>query len=676
MNDTGLEGKKVAFVYMPWGSVGRPSMATGILKECAKRIGYTADVHYFNIRFAKLIGVELYERMSTRSTVHPDWFFSNRLFGPDGLGLMANSWQDLQSSESGHLIADKIVEVADGSVDICFDILDAIPAFIDSCINEVDWDQYKAVGFSVTFAQTLSSLLLAKRLKETYPHLVILFGGANVDSESGFEILRAFDWLDYVVHGEAEQTLDQLLNIIMQDQPFEHVPGVSARFGGKIVAGFSDAQPLADLNQSPVPDYSDYFREVEKWGLEKTIRTSLSIESSRGCWWGAKHHCTFCGLNGTTMKFRKKSADRVFDEIINLSKRYRSLAFTAVDNIIDMGYFRELLPRLANEDIDISLFYEVKANLSRDQIRLLADAGIKSVQPGIESFNTDLLRLMRKGVTTIQNIQFLKWCNEFGVDPLWNILYGFPGETREHYANYPELLRLLFHLKPPEGIFPVIFERFSPYHFEPDKFKLRINPIAEYRILYPESIVDLNKIAYYFEGQWEGEDGSPEEYLQLTKDVYYEWVTNWQEGKTIFQYEKGPGFLTIFDNRPWRGGGDSVMRRLTLNELQSKVYLFCDENRSFSAIRRMLLESYPSPPSEEQIQKLLDQFVSRGLMFREQDRYLSLAVRKKTRSKQRRQVEISDQTGESLSRDEHTESSQIPALYQLQNGIQANLKNS
>lgn len=666
MSETGLEKKKVAFVYMPWGSVSRPSMAAGILKECAKRIGYSADVHYFNIHFAKRIGVELYERMSTRSTIHPDWFFSTRLFGPDALGVMANSWQDLQSSESGRAMADKIVEVADGSTQLCFDILNEVPGFIDSCLSQVNWEQYKIVGFSVTFAQTLSSLFLAKRLKEAYPHLVIVFGGANVDSESGFEILRAFDWIDYVVHGEAEESLGQLLTIIMEELPFGPVPGVSARRGGQVIAGFSDAQPLADLNQSPVPDYTDYFREVERCGLEKNIRVSLSIESSRGCWWGAKHHCTFCGLNGTTMKFRKKSADRVFDEIINLSKSYRSLSFSAVDNIIDMGYFRELLPRLANEDIDVSLFYEVKANLSREQIRLLADAGITSVQPGIESFNTELLRLMRKGVTAIQNIQFLKWCNEFDVDPLWNILYGFPGETRQHYEYYPRLLRLLFHLKPPEGIFPVIFERFSPYHFEPDKFKLQISPIAEYRLLYPESMVDLSKIAYYFEGRWEGEDGSPEEYLQPTKDVYYEWETNWQESKTVFYYEKGPGFLILYDNRPWRTGADSRMRRLTLNELQSRIYLFCDENRSINAIRRMLMTLYLSPPTEEQLQKLLDQFVDLGLMFREQDRYLSLAVRKKTKSKRPRQTESQDQHRETyLPRTEAVEDSP-PTLYQLQ----------
>jgi 2-iminoacetate synthase ThiH len=55
--------------------------------------------------------------------------------------------------------------------------------------------------------------------------------------------------------------------------------------------------------------------------------------------------------------------------------------------IIDMRYFRELLPLLAVADVDLSLFHEVKANLTRDQIRMLSEAGVNSIQPGIEEYS-------------------------------------------------------------------------------------------------------------------------------------------------------------------------------------------------------------------------------------------------------------------------------------------------
>ena len=64
--------------------------------------------------------------------------------------------------------------------------------------------------------------------------------------------------------------------------------------------------------------------------------------------------------------------------------------------------------------------------MRKDQIALLGAAGIREVQPGIESFDTHTLKLMKKGVTGMQNVAFLKWAQQFGVAAYWNILYGFP----------------------------------------------------------------------------------------------------------------------------------------------------------------------------------------------------------------------------------------------------------
>ena len=88
-----------------------------------------------------------------------------------------------------------------------------------------------------------------------------------------------------------------------------------------------------------------------------------------------------------------------------------------------------MLPLLAEADLGLELFWEVKANLTARQVRQLRDAGVAYVQPGIESLNDHVLELMRKGTTGLRNVELLKWCREYGVTPLWNLLYGFPGET-------------------------------------------------------------------------------------------------------------------------------------------------------------------------------------------------------------------------------------------------------
>src|ERR1044072_5955947 len=69
----------IALVYMPWGSVARGSIAIGILKQCAKNIGFRPDVHYLNIKFAEKIGVEVYESISEASAFFPEWFFSTEI---------------------------------------------------------------------------------------------------------------------------------------------------------------------------------------------------------------------------------------------------------------------------------------------------------------------------------------------------------------------------------------------------------------------------------------------------------------------------------------------------------------------------------------------------------------------------------------------------------------------
>jgi ribosomal peptide maturation radical SAM protein 1 len=619
----------VALVYMPWGAVSRGAIGVGILKPCLEQHGYPVDVHYFNVRFAKQIGAELYARISASSAFYPEWFFSAPLFGKNGMGLISNSWDDL-SGTTGELIRQQILDMGGGAEALIRSIAEEeVPRFIENCLRSVDWSRYGTVGFSTSFAQTTASLFLAKRIKEICPQVKIVFGGANTDAEMGFEILRGFEWIDYVVHGEAEISFPQLLDAIADGEPSSLPAGVSARQGSELSAGYMNGVPLQDLDESPPPDYSDYFKEIEQAGFHRQLRISLSFESARGCWWGAKHHCTFCGLNANTMAFRKKKPERVYQDIMEISRKYRCLNLNAVDNILAMDYFTQLLPRLADDNFDFTLFYEVKANLTRAQMKMLRAAGVTRIQPGIESMSTRLLQLMRKGVTAIQNIQLLKWCYEFGIDPSWNVLYGFPGEIPEDYSDTPRILRLLYHLRAPAALTPVTFERFSPYHFEREKFSLTIKPLPYYQLVFPESRVSMEKIAYYFSGEWEGCQGNPYEYTLPVRHAVEEWQKHWKNKQVICYYDKGPGFITIYDNRPLTSSSTLGLRKTTLNELQSHAYLFCDERRSFKAIHEMLAETRPGLQLE-QTRIMLDQFVKAGLMFQEEDRYISLAVHQKS----------------------------------------------
>ena len=85
---------ELALVSVPWGSIVRPSIALGILKQCAIRAGVRTQVHYLNMKFAEKIGLELYELMSSTSAFYPEWFFSSYLSTTEEPVRLRNGWED------------------------------------------------------------------------------------------------------------------------------------------------------------------------------------------------------------------------------------------------------------------------------------------------------------------------------------------------------------------------------------------------------------------------------------------------------------------------------------------------------------------------------------------------------------------------------------------------------
>jgi ribosomal peptide maturation radical SAM protein 1 len=266
-----------------------------------------------------------------------------------------------------------------------------------------------------------------------------VFGGGNCDGPMGAALHRVFPWIDVVVRGEAERILPDLVRDLLVGGEIRPRPGLCYRDGERSVAVPQAGAATVAMDEIPTPQFDEYFERLAKTGFTAEVmrEVRLPYETSRGCWWGAKSHCTFCGLNGSTMAFRSKSDDRVVEELTALARHHERVDFTLVDTTLDMRYFRDVLPRLRESGHDLSLYYETKSNLRREQVRLLREAGVDFLQPGIESLSTPILKLMRKGVTALQNVRLLKWCAEYGIQVYWNVIYGFPGEPPRSTRAWP-----------------------------------------------------------------------------------------------------------------------------------------------------------------------------------------------------------------------------------------------
>ena len=514
----------VCLVTMPYASPTRPSMALGLLRAILAEGGITASVAYANLWFAESVGLRRYSLCASNLPIvflAGEWTFAAAAFGDDP----RRAERDAEYLRQVRQASDGYPQVWSGTrgSEFTADLLAlraAATEFVDEAARRVLASGAKVIGCTSTFEQHVASLALLRRVRELDPGVVTMLGGANCETVMGEATHRCFPWVDYVVSGEADGLVTELCRLALtrgRDVAAEDLPrGVlgpahrEAQEAGQ--PGGAGAHParrrkprhqlaralFGDLDSLPTPRYGDYFDALAASRLGANVRPGLPLESSRGCWWGAAHQCTFCGLNGTSLGYRSKSPGRVLTEIHELEDRYGVSDFEAVDNILDMGYHTTLLPELAADTRARRIFYEIKANVSRAQVAALVDAGIMWVQPGIESLHSEVLRLMDKGIQGWQNVQLLKWARELGLRLSWSILWGFPGEKDDWYQDMAEWLPALAHLPPPAATPRVRYDRYSVYHEQASQQGLILFPIGALSLVYPAGPGDLDALAYFF----------------------------------------------------------------------------------------------------------------------------------------------------------------------------------
>jgi ribosomal peptide maturation radical SAM protein 1 len=611
----------VLLVSMPFGPVFSPSLGLSLLQACLSARGRPSRILYFAIDFAERLGQGLYSGIAAegRPSIRElagEWIFSAGLFPPDPErdGRYVDevlrggaSWMD----RSG---APPVSEALIGRI---LRARDQVEPFLDECLAAVVKARPRVLGFTSVFQQHLASLALARRVKDALPDTVVVMGGANCEDVMGAETVRRFPFVDAVVSGEGELVFPDLVERALEGRSLDGLPGVRTPAGvaAEFAAGrYPSAPAVQHMDSLPYPDYTDYFDRFARSRFDEDWQPGVFFESSRGCWWGERMHCTFCGLNGTGMAYRSKSAARARAELAFLSRRHAGSDVQVVDNILDLAYFNDLLPDLARDGLGLDLFYETKSNLRKDQVRLLRAAGIRTIQPGIENLSDSVLRLMRKGVTALQNIQLLKWCAELGVRPAWNVLWGFPGEDPAEYARMAEVVPLLSHLPAPTGASDIRMDRFSPNFFDAERLGFAdVRPLAPYRYLYPGLTEEaLANIAYYFSFRYR----VPQDvtaYVQPLVRAVRAWRKQ-QGTSALFAVDVGES-LWIWDLRP--------AARQTLSVLEGMdraLYLSCDA----TAERRALAAAHGLAP--EAVEQRLVPLVERGLMLRDGGRYLALAI--------------------------------------------------
>ncbi len=605
----------VYFVNMPFWPVFYPGLGLSVISTLLRDAGIPCKTFYFNHDFAKEFGIHPYDNIACCKKIDAkvlDWIYSDILWGkgnvcPDD----GDYFEYIGISDDKELITQlKTIKQT------------LIGPFMEDCISRLNLSSdVQVVGFSCLF-QTLPYLAVGKRIKELYPHVKVAYGGASVHGEIGEELFDRLDWIDALCTGEAEDIAVELFRSLLDGRAPQGLRGVLCRDAdGNAYKTECGSVPQEVFDNGLVPEFDDYFDSLERIGLSANMpgykeHMALPFESSRGCWWMDKQGCTFCGLNGIGGGYRLKRPEHVLDMLEHYSNKYGLTRFQACENNMDMSYFDTFLPRLKDRfpDQEPFLYYCVKSNLNREQMRRLAQAGVAVAQPGIESLSDHLLGLMNKGVRAIQNLFFLKCAREYGVFVYWYMLMRIYGEAQSDYDEMTELLPKITHFNPP-GISRsfVICQRYSAYYKNRSRYFNAFRPSRFYDFIYPPHF-DMNKLAYFFDVQWKGVDNVSYEPLAGGIENWHRLWKTAREAPVLAMEEEG-GLVRITDTR-W---GTNI--QLELDEEESRVYRMLDD----VVTEGRLIERLGG--ADGRTAEILGSFVAKGLAVHIGGEYLGLALR-------------------------------------------------
>lgn len=515
-----LHDADALIIVPPFWASDMPCLGVHLLQACAKNAGFNVKILYVNLIMASEIGENPYIVACWESlgSLVGEPIFARSAFGVDAIQNFPRKYVPHYRGKHqlNYLQPYKIEAI----VDKFLEFEARTDEWLDNVATTLLKRNFKVVGLTTSYQQTAASVALTNKIKSRKPEIITVLGGANCTDEMAEGIASLSNNIDFVFSGESEKTFPEFLKQVAATKYPEN----------RIIKG----DVCRDLNSLPIQDYSDYYEQLNFFMPDSQVlkgnKIRLLHETSRGCWWGEKQKCTFCGMNGANIQFRKKTPQKVTDELKMLLKKYPATEIVMTDSTFSYEYFESLLPQLSNELSDATIFFEIKPLTTLEQLVLLKKAGISNLQPGLETLSTSLLKKLNKGIETRHNIIFLRNAMSAGMRVFWNILWRFPQDEQAEYEEVLKRVQVIKHFRPPQ-IAPMIIARFSDYFNHPHKYGItNIRPAEIYNWVFPRS-ADIDKIACDFDGDFESFSINDDAIIpQLYKEIG-NWNDLWRNNK-------------------------------------------------------------------------------------------------------------------------------------------------
>lgn len=288
-----------------------------------------------------------------------------------------------------------------------------------------------AVGITASTAAIENAAWVARRVKAIDKKIVTVIGGWHA-SALPEETLQRYADFDYLIHGEGEVALTDLLSSLAEGRGVDACKGLAFRRHGGIQV--NPRGPLvADLNTLPLParekvritDYHPNPGTRNYWTLPST-----GILVGRGC----PYNCLFCykGVWGKGVRFR--TPDNVLEEIELCIERYGIRDFRFYDDTITFPRWglKQFCESIIRKKLDITWNCWSRVNdVNEEKLLLMKKAGCYHIKFGIEFGTEKALQLAHKGATLDQARKAIALCKKVKIECKGSFVFGIPGETLE-----------------------------------------------------------------------------------------------------------------------------------------------------------------------------------------------------------------------------------------------------
>ena len=325
--------------------------------------------------------------------------------------------------------------------------------YVNSLKQVVAEFQPDLIGISVHFSGRFRpSIELARYLKNNMPDCRIVLGGIH-PSIFPSEILVEYECIDFVLQGESEKTIVELLDaIIVGNNDLKKIDGLGFRENGKVIINKKE-EFIDDLDSIPFPDYSlidikEYHFDTTHWinPRKLPININLPLLSSRSC----PRQCSYCSMYlAQGPSYRMRSADNVLDEIEYLYREYNQRYFSFVDDNFTLHKGRALeicngiLERGLNIQFDTPNGLDI-STLDAEIIELLVNAGLIKTCLAVESGSPIIRKSINRNIKQEKIYHIFDIVNKFP-QLVFNTFFvvGFPNETFDTLEETDRLINEL-----------------------------------------------------------------------------------------------------------------------------------------------------------------------------------------------------------------------------------------